>query len=548
MNERDKCNIEDRGLSRTHKLRVFLYYIAATLTPSIFLFFLYNQNHRENHIVFGHVLILAIVFAMVGLVIFIVFKFAVAGEEGALGLSLMFWLAFWLFEVLLNLTRIFTILTEPRRLMVLLLVFFLISPVLFRRLGASFEMMRPVFNILAVCLIGIFLFNFIPGINHEISVARAREQIAEAKEREEMPFYIKKDFIIDSNLPTPDIYWIHIDGMMNIETVESFWGLCYEHFREEIEERGFLIYREAMLNAGSTYPALTALLSPAFYDSFFGELLARKETLLQVEQRGALWEELAQVGLTYAEDIMPYLELFHGLALRGYAISTPEWGEMPTSFEHLIVASNSGIRDWWENLQTGYLPELLSMTTPLNIHTNIENVPNGSILDEGVLNGNVPDESVPNEIAHLEHGVEPVASFVWWIIHDAHMYSIGTIAMEQDPTLNERDYTRYDLYPVGFERAVERTLGLIDEILDRNPNAVIVLQSDHGFHYGETQQYLLEKGYSLEQVLELNNSVFSAVRIPPEYGGLESPIAPLNISRELMNRFVGGNYELLPSR
>jgi hypothetical protein len=54
------------------------------------------------------------------------------------------------------------------------------------------------------------------------------------------------------------------------------------------------------------------------------------------------------------------------------------------------------------------------------------------------------------------------------------------------------------------------------------------------------------QGYTKEQIVELMHSVFSAVRIPDEYGGLDEPIAPLNITRELINRFVGDNYELLP--
>ena len=477
---------------------------------------------------FVHVLILWMFFAVAGLALFILFRVAVAGVEGALVLSLMFWLSFWLFDVLLNLSRIFTSLIGPRRLMALLFIFFVAAPFIVRRLKSPFMKGRPVFNTLAVCLIGMFFVNLVPGVSHEVSIARAREQMAKTRGSEEMPFYIKKDFKIDPDLPSPDIYWIHIDGLMNIETVEDFWGLCYEHFREEIEGRGFLIYKEATLNAGSTYPALTALLSPGFYDSFFGELLVRKEALLEIERREALRRELAQVGLTYAEDVMPYLELFHGLALKGYAISAPVWGEMPTSFEHLVRDDVRGNRGWWVSMQEGYLPELLALATPLDIRVEIERL--------------------PNEVAHLEDGVEPVARFAWRIIHEAHMHNIGILAMEKDPTLAGRDYTRYDLYPLGFEGAIENALRQIDEIFERNPYAVIVLQSDHGFHFFETQQHLLEQGYSLEQVLELNRSAFSAVFIPQKYGGLEAPLAPLNISRELMNRFVGENYELLPSR
>ena len=101
-------------------------------------------------------------------------------------------------------------------------------------------------------------------------------------------------------------------------------------------------------------------------------------------------------------------------------------------------------------------------------------------------------------------------------------------------------------YPAALEHMTQRILYLVDNAIEQNPNTVIIIQADHGFHLQPTQEYLLNQGYSLEQVLELIHSVFSAVRIPQEYGGVEAPIAPLNISRELVNRFVGENYTLLP--
>jgi len=53
-------------------------------------------------------------------------------------------------------------------------------------------------------------------------------------------------------------------------------------------------------------------------------------------------------------------------------------------------------------------------------------------------------------------------------------------------------------------------------------------------------------GWSDEDVRRQQLSAFSAVRIPQIYGGLDAPLDPRNISRELVNRFVGENYELLP--
>jgi hypothetical protein len=43
----------------------------------------------------------------------------------------------------------------------------------------------------------------------------------------------------------------------------------------------------------------------------------------------------------------------------------------------------------------------------------------------------------------------------------------------------------------------------------------------------------------------MQNQVMSAVRIPEIWGGLEKPLDPLDISRVLVNRYVGKNYELV---
>ena len=106
------------------------------------------------------------------------------------------------------------------------------------------------------------------------------------------------------------------------------------------------------------------------------------------------------------------------------------------------------------------------------------------------------------------------------------------------------DATRIEHYPFAFADMLVSMLDAIDLILE-NPDAVIILQSDHGIYNYAVLRNLLEIGIPLDTVLELNYSVFSAVRIPAQYGGLDEPLNPLNISRVLVNRFVGENYALL---
>lgn len=517
MKERGKYNLRKRILTYG------MYCMASFLIPNILLFDLYNRNHVNSILIFSHVILVAVLLFVTGFFLFIIFKCVVGSVEGALLLAMYFWLSFWLFGGIQRMVQSLSIPLNPISLIALMLMGIIIIAVVFRRYKPPFHKIRPAFNVLVICIITIFTLNVAPAVNHEVTIVRARNQLNE--QQVEGGLYLKREFNVESDLPKPDIYWFHMDGMVSIEMLDYFWGTSNDYLREELYQRGFVIYNDAKLNASNTMIAIAALFSPAFYDSFYGERMVSVENKLTEERVLAMNTEMAQMGLTYADDIIPYFELFVALLAGGYEIinTRPHSGVMPNSFEHL-TGNQSFITRQWEGLLRGGLMELISLTTPISLP--LENI-----------------EQVPLMRSHLEGDPEPLARFVWIANVDAHMLDL---ALRVDPTVTERDPTRYDLYPLGFERAAQFMIMKIDEILERNPHAVIVIQSDHGIHVQSTQQYMLDQGYSLDQVLDLAHSVFSAVRIPDEYGGIEAPIAPLNITRELVNRFVGENYELLP--
>ena len=511
-------------------LRGMLYYISILLMPSIMLFDLYNRNHMRNLMLFEHILILAGLLAIVGVILFVVFKFLVRSIEGALLISLVFWLAFWMFETLLSMARIITTLAGPRRLMVLILLFLICLIMVIRRYKPPFKKAQPVFNVLASCIIALFVFNIIPSISHEATLARARSELESIAEDSRF----KQNFNVDVDLPSPDIHWFHLDGLISIEKIESFWGEDYESLRVELKQRGFTIYENGLINAASTQLAMPALWSPTFYDVFWGELLAEFETRLSGEQHHIVVTELAQEGFTFWDDLVPNFELFNALVAKGYElVRTPSAIHYPFFEMEEDRVEELGMLHQFIG---GDIPELLSRTTPLNV-TSIT-------------------ERFADEYGGSSYSENEMPRFFLYAINETHGHrfthysneDMGESVPTSNFTESGHDYTRYDLYPLAFERVARWMLYHIDVILEENPYAVIVLQGDHGVHIQGVQEHLLDQGYPLDIVLELTYSVFSAVRIPDEYGGLEVPLAPLNITRELVNRFVGENYELLPSR
>jgi len=156
------------------------------------------------------------------------------------------------------------------------------------------------------------------------------------------------------------------------------------------------------------------------------------------------------------------------------------------------------------------------------------------------------DTAVAFVVAALQDSLDtPSPRFTFACLDIAHTPFIfdehGKIVNNYETGKDVKNYISTHRY------AVKILLGLIDMVVEKDPDAVIVIQGDHGIHHVEgASQMINEWGFTLQQVRDVWNGVLSAVRIPEKYGGLERPMDPLNITRELVNRFVGLNYELLP--
>ena len=496
------------------RFEILLYYISVLLLPSIFLFTNYNANFVDGFIIFQHVLILAGILAIAGLLAFIIFKSVSKSIEGAFLLSVFSWVCFWMFESILGLLA--HVIPNIRRFVVILLIVMciIVFTIVIRHFKPPFDKIKPVFIAQAIFIIFLFAYNLYPGVSNMISLSHNR--IVAADEN-----FHRQVFVIDEDLPSPDILWWHVDGMLNLETTERFWDVDMNYIRDELTQRGFIIYEDAFLNAGYTNSALAAYLSPEFYDRFWKEQLDKVHRELRDGRRELLSNALANAGLTYVSDVVPNFELFNAFDSRGYLVESA-WGHerfRPRS-DDAADAPDYFLGKWHYSVFMD-LPELLALTTPLRI--------------DYFLTYN----RFQNDIDHLKTKDDALASFI---------FRVDKWKRPED-VLNTVNYYEGDImdntYPSVLEENITNLLKHIDIYIENNPDIVIVLQSDHGIRQQRMQDRLLESGYTLDEVLELNHSVFSAVRIPPVYGSLEAPIHPLNITRVLVNRFVGINYELL---
>nr|AXS01371.1 hypothetical protein [uncultured bacterium] len=435
-----------------------------------------------------------------------------------------------------------------------------------RRFSHILKKGEAVFRAIAVMITVLFIYNFAPHVAEEISIAIGQNP--------DTPYELKTDFVVDGALPHPDVYWLHMDEMMGFAAIEKYYGDGQEGLKQELAKRGFVINDSAELRIGFTLVAVPALTSPTFYDSYLKGQLSKVEHLFREQRERELAYKFRLDRLDIQKDIAPNLELFHAYMACGYTAITispsdNNFGFAPIGHfyesdrdEHQFLPyeawHNDASKSFYENVQDDLsdLIHLLKLVSPL------------SLVDEIFTNENprkkwltIPEhEDIVNRLTEHSLNIDeerqlyrtlfdsfsiPSPKFVYVANNVAHapydkIYKTGKL---ENPSPGNNAAVDL-LYLPQWEYAARVMLVSIDMILEQNPDAVIVIQADHGIQ-ASGQRYMIDKGYPDSQILETNYSVIGAVRVPPGYGELPDQLEPLNVSRWLVNSFVGKNYELL---
>ena len=538
-----------------------LYYAASALLPGVFLFYLYNQNRVMNNLFFKHVLILWAVLVLISVAMFLIYKMLCRSCEGAFVVLLLSWVFFWLFEALHELILKYLALQRKSILAFIIAICIALLIWMIRRHGSGMLKFMNAFLFAPLIICVLFLLNFTPALYNAV-VVQLRSSPTERS------FDIKTQFVTDLSLPSPDVYWLHMDEFIGFNAAEKYFGDALDDLKADLTARGFAINEDAELKIGYTNVALPAMLSPTFYDSYLRRQVSEAEHLLRVPRQNKLTERFEHDGINLNRDVVPFQELYAAFKSKGYAVIVTETlsgGVFPFDYlyrsdDKLPLMTQTG-QQKTEAEALKELARLMSMTTPLSVVKDMlpdwidgcfgtawEPIPTYEAeinrLIEGTYGIKIEKQVYRRLLDSLSVPSPKLTYLVNYVPHSPYdqIYETGK-AENPSP---DNDSAVDLLYLQQYKYAAEVMLITIDMILERDPNAVIVLQADHGIHVPKSQRYLLRQGYSEAQVLELNYSVFSAVRLPEKYGKLDEPIEPLNISRMLVNRFVGENYELLP--
>lgn len=540
--------------NENEKLYKILYYVSIMLIPNFFLFNVYNQNYM--HIQLNHVLILACILSLLSLIGAETMRILLRSREGCVFITLASWTAFWFFDFFRLRLRIQsgTVLFSTLAIVLILIVILLFF------ISNKLQKISALLPVTSGIIILLLLFNVFPIFIRAINTGLHISDF-------ENDWEIRRDFVQDMLLESPDIYWFHMDGMISIHNAEYYFDLPQTETRKALLDLGFVINEKAELAAGSTNFGVAALLSPNFYDSFLHEIFI-EGSMIKRDGRTFLYDSaMHQNNISFINDIAPYHEFLHAFLQNGYIITMiadfdpnvytliDQFYRLSNSNEvrHYPFAIADQTLERHSLLGAFYLVELLTRMTPIPRRVR-----------EKIVYSDINWQTIPT----YYYEINKLTATTLDLVHEGQLYQVLIDHLndyqENAPSLtyitlmfthvahwtrltNEgRDNSRIDLYPLAHEYALNVMFNMIDMILEQNPYAVIVIQAEHGIHMEETQEALLEAGFTEEEVIRLFNSVISAVRIPERYGGLDAPLAPLNITRELVNRFVGENYELLP--
>lgn len=371
---------------------------------------------------------------------------------------------------------------------------------------------------------------------------------------------------VDRALPSPNVYWFHCDGMLGFDTFRKYYGDDQAGFRKFLEERGFKINRSAHFEGcHKTLCAVPALMCPNLYDTFLhGRLSTHAAAMVFFDK---IYHEYK---LPLAWHRMCHNELWLSFEEKGYhLVMVPE---KPNLYLYNFRAEQGNIEYFFGKNQInnfifsvfGKLGNLVPYLSP-ELFSSRFHAPNGTAWKAAA-------ESYPKDIPGSDFAksgcyigyqnseylreaaaavFQPAPRLVVYNLQAAHCPFIYDENGNCTPAAQGSD----DLYPAeprDYPPQHTFTVKILREnirmVLERDPDAVIILQADHGLHCTTPEQFRKAFGKDCDYV-ELWNSTICAFRIPEKYRNGEEGVmmkTPLNISRYLINRFVGaGNCRYL---
>ena len=419
-----------------------------------------------------------------------------------------------------------------------------------------------VVTLLSLIIFFLSIYNFlIAGYNVLYSITNSQK------------YDYKISINIESNTNAPNIYWIHADGMTGINAMKKYFNFDNEHLLNYLNNNNFIINEDATLIAAhQTQESLVAMFNPYYYDNFFSKYLLDLENVyLKNSKKPSFlvnYHELEKKRLNN--------ELFNALKKKDYstvAIAdfnpyTSFYTDYYYDFYHFgenirnIDLNKSDLKLLNNNSKTKLLSYIrFTHLKPLINRTFFHELSNINYLNYDIVNYIDFDSSnykyIDNAMNNsnfwltkaILKGINDTLKidnkkFVFIdfkLAHDPFTFDSNGNIISEETKLNVSSYLG------NYQYSTYLLTDLLEYIKNNDENAIIIIQGDHGLHTikDEIMQEFFE--VNMKEVQDIRNSVISAYYIPNKYKNGEEIYLnnPLNISRYIINNFVGNNYEYI---
>ncbi len=373
---------------------------------------------------------------------------------------------------------------------------------------------------------------------------------------------------VSNETENPNIYWIHCDAMMSFDTVKKYFEYDNLILKYYLNKEKFFYNSNAHIEVDhKTQKALASLFNPNYYDNFLKkhlneleevylnnkdnpsynisakELVDKRfnnELMIALKEKG-----YTTVGITKFNN---YSSVKTDILYDYYNFSEEQW-HFPKNKELRRMLPNE-VKKLELNYNYMQIKEYLSYTvlSPLidnyipfkhesidynNLDTsNYSKINNSEYWQaKAILKSIDETKNLENKFVFIDYDLN----------HPPFAYdAVGN-------KLSENHYYHLNSYLGTYVYSSNILIDIVNYIKDNDKEAIIILQGDHGIHTIPDEHLIEYLDVNNEEIQEIRNSVINAVYIPDKYqNGEEKYLSnPLNISRYLVNNFVGKNYEYI---
>ncbi len=315
----------------------------------------------------------------------------------------------------------------------------------------------------------------------------------------------------------PNIYFIVLDAHGRADVLQKYFDYDSTFFIDGLEQRGFYVAKNSRSNYSSTHTCLASVLNMTYLDALterFGEESVFTIPLTDMINDSIVVRELKQLGYTTVAFETGYegLTMTSADILLAPPLAFSEFGNVLFSTTPLP----SLLRHLWPNLQH-------------DLHRN-------RILDQFDKLA-TPSQDVQAPYFFFAHLIVPHPPYIFGPNGEERMLKRTFSFTDTSP----RDQVR-KAYRDQVEYVDKRILSITDEILAQDPEAIIIIQGDHG----PPLDPWVEDDKVLEQGVILRIPILNAVHLPGNKSGIwYDHMTPVNTFRALFNAYFGINYTLL---